>query len=367
MVMTPSTIMPGKTPDLVGNCTLSPGSRDQYMAQVNSIILSHSQLSQDHGFKDLYSVSTANPIGAHVFSDNLLHTNQGTGGILSNSDHPSFIEFIYWLPNRNSTGWFRCQAFGIDSVGHSIILTSPAVHVTIGEDSTVSTTTPSNDVCQKLTSCQQDLHNKVMTQEQTISDQNQKISTLENQVAQYKSELNTVSRKLDALIASNQTLGLAQTALNLTGQVSSGPETTDIFYVSDSFKGTRYYLSRRTNMSDQDISDAVCYVHGGYLAEINDKAEYDFIQQFIGSLGLSRSFRGIHVGGKTSPRSLIKTIYFYYHFHDTMYFDWSSPDLPGNHVGCLILDSWYQWKMSVFVCESKFAFLCEVPDHPLDN
>ena len=61
------------------------------------------------------------------------------------------------------------------------------------------------------------------------------------------------------------------------------------FDVSREFKG-KYYLASKTANFDIVTADATCAAYGGYLAELDDEAEYDFVSNFIRSLGESIHF-----------------------------------------------------------------------------
>ncbi|KAK6980416.1 hypothetical protein BgiMline_021429 [Biomphalaria glabrata] len=54
-----------------------------------------------------------------------------------------------------------------------------------------------------------------------------------------------------------------------------------LFQRSDVYKGRRYYLSQQDPISRSEEAMATCALYGGYLAEIQDLDEFNFIAAFI--------------------------------------------------------------------------------------
>ena len=66
----------------------------------------------------------------------------------------------------------------------------------------------------------------------------------------------------------------------------------DKFDVSAVFQGRRYYVTKALASFSIRIADFLCEAIGGYLTEIEDKEEYDFLFEFLKGVGGDDFFTG---------------------------------------------------------------------------
>ncbi|KAH9502951.1 hypothetical protein Btru_072448 [Bulinus truncatus] len=86
--------------------------------------------------------------------------------------------------------------------------------------------------------------------------------------------------------------GVCLSSEELTSRLESSRNW--FFKRSDVYKGRRYYLSQQDPISRSEQSMATCVLYGGYLAEIDDVDEYNFIKTFIKQFS---GFRIVLIGG----------------------------------------------------------------------
>lgn len=65
-----------------------------------------------------------------------------------------------------------------------------------------------------------------------------------------------------------------------------------VFDVSSPFRGKHYLLSKKAKSFRIAKADATCADYGGYLLELSDKAEYDFVFEFMQTVGTTEAAIG---------------------------------------------------------------------------
>ena len=130
----------------------------------------------------------------------------------------------------------------------------------------------------------------------------------------------------------------------------------DSFDISEVFQGKRYFVTKNVAVFDIKAANVQCNVLGGFLFEIENKEEYDFVFNFCKSLGGNDFYTGgndIEKEGKWT----------YWHSGMSVAFpNWrqGQPDNGGGSEDCLILRMSYGASNDEF-CGHKGKFVCEVP------
>ena len=129
------------------------------------------------------------------------------------------------------------------------------------------------------------------------------------------------------------------------------------FVVSQPFRGKRYFVTKnegRFNIADADFQ---CELLGGYLAELNDKSEYNFVWNYCKGLG------GVHffTGGNDIEREGRWT--FYHSKNPVTYRNWAGhqPDNNRNNEDCMELRINYGASNDAPCNYPTVKFICEVP------
>ncbi|XP_059151284.1 uncharacterized protein LOC131937697 [Physella acuta] len=136
-----------------------------------------------------------------------------------------------------------------------------------------------------------------------------------------------------------------------------------LFEASGPSNGRRYYLSKPLVNVDIVKSQAVCELMGGYLLEIDDQAEYNFVKNFI--QGFS-GFEIVYTGAKDEDQDRVWV--FKYSGKKVTFIDWQTGQ-PTNDAVCMtLLFRFGAWKMDDYNCNDNSGntrFICEVPDRPV--
>lgn len=128
------------------------------------------------------------------------------------------------------------------------------------------------------------------------------------------------------------------------------------FHSSDSFKGKRYHLSKVKAKFDIEAADQQCMEIGGYLVEIDDQEEFDFVVDFIRPLADTK----LYTGGNNLENS--SEWRFWHTKRPVQFFNWEAgqPDNFGGDENCMELkfylngfnDLNYQFDEK-FICETE--------------
>ncbi|XP_059146617.1 uncharacterized protein LOC131934574 [Physella acuta] len=229
---TPSNVVVGVTRYLDVKCSITRGD-DSSMESLISLIISRSTNPQDTNFKELASLTMFTP---EVQIKDISEVNITASGKIDNNGE-SYIKLLWEYPDATKSGVYQCEAHGIDHTGH------PAyVNVT----TLVSSTHPD-------------------------------VETLTGQIK-------TLTSLIEQLTKRQDNLTLDET--NLKGRVNSWNRRLEVarqnfFKISPVFNGRRYLLSKKQITFVVDDFVGECNLFGGYLAEIDSEAEYNFIIQHL--------------------------------------------------------------------------------------
>ncbi|KAK0053234.1 myosin-7 [Biomphalaria pfeifferi] len=123
---------------------------------------------------------------------------------------------------------------------------------------------------------------------------NNEINTLKSESSTLKTQIDKLSRKNKELTDENMTLRQLYSQVNsrldseikmLQQNVLKNVRATahSIFHVSRSYFGRRYYLTKEKQFYCIKAAQNLCSGYGGYLAEVNDGSELNFVTSFLSS------------------------------------------------------------------------------------
>ena len=232
MMSSPDAVAEGVTQSLDVNCTLirQPGSN---LGTPMSVIVSkYNGNTNNSGYVEIASIAIGRP-------DTVDFKNSSGGvtgrGHLSTSSN-SYLSLHWVKPTQEAQGRYLCQAYSMDAQGHPVV-TETTVTVA-GGDAT-------GQILQRL--------------QQTEAAQADLKSLLDKVVAE--------NDKLKTCCSDNTfRLDKARDAL--------------ILATSGEHLGQKYLLSHGV-MNSQAFSNAFCQLFGGYLAEIDDEDEWNFVYDFL--------------------------------------------------------------------------------------
>ncbi|CAL1529708.1 unnamed protein product [Lymnaea stagnalis] len=159
-----------------------------------------------------------------------------------------------------------------------------------------------------------------------------------------------------------QTLSFAQMKAELRRVKSAFLE--EFYFVSLRYENSFYFLPKNIKERTIDESEIRCKKFGGYLVEINDQSEYDFIVSFIKDLpGFQTVYTGEEYKSTQAPGRIRKDLVYRRSKEPVLFTDWSRGE--PNHLpseNCLTLEKTMGWKMNDNICtaSSQGTFLCEV-------
>ncbi|KAH9489478.1 hypothetical protein Btru_049365 [Bulinus truncatus] len=122
------------------------------------------------------------------------------------------------------------------------------------------------------------------------------------------------------------------------------------------YNTNRYLLSR--GIADISEAQVTCSIYGGYLAEMDDKDEFDAIRKFISKNKLH--VHAVYIGVEDRERENTWT----YSYSHSLAFTKFHPDEPdgGTSEGCVVLQSDKKFQMADTSCLDSYNFLCEIPE-----
>ena len=129
----------------------------------------------------------------------------------------------------------------------------------------------------------------------------------------------------------------------------------DKFDVSAVFQGRRYLVSHALASFNIRIADFLCEAMGGYLTEIEDKEEYDFLFEILKGVGGDNFFTGANDIDEEG-------VWTYWHSGKPVtYVNWASGQ-PDNYKNedCMEIN----FELNAFNdrhCTANAKFVCEVP------
>ncbi|XP_059179008.1 uncharacterized protein LOC131958138 [Physella acuta] len=303
---TPSSIVLGVTRHLDVKC-VTTRERNSTMETLISLIISRSTNPPNTTFKELASLTMSTPVVQITDVSEINLT--ATGNIDNNGE--SYISLVWEYPDATKSGVYKCEARGIDHLGHNVYAQSTTL---------VSSTHPDVD---------------------TLSGQIKTLTSLIEQLTedgkQQKKRLDSWSRRLEVA-------------------------RQNMFTISPIFNGRRYLLSRKHSSLTLDDAAAECNLFGGYVAEIDSDAEHKFI---IEHLLATEHYLCVAIGAKFDVN---ENIWINTHSNTTVtYFNWlpGKPDrVPFADCLCLLPPAWFMHEMQCSFSGTDYSigYICEVPE-----
>lgn len=132
------------------------------------------------------------------------------------------------------------------------------------------------------------------------------------------------------------------------------------FYISEEFRSHRYYMYTKAQYFTSNDAHFHCHMYGGYLAEINDAEEFNFVRNFIKEKGAK--FYEVVIGGSDEDQEG-KWVYPYSNTTATyLNFTAGQPDGGrGANDLCYWRDGNYLMSDCYPTLSSAWTFLCEIP------
>jgi len=226
LTSTSSTIHEGYTKTLTLTCTFTPAPGTEF-SLVTSLIVSRERSDQNVSSPGYLEIATLTA----VHTDQVVVTDSLSAHVTGRltTGQRSFITFQWKYPSREVEGRYKCQVNGMNNLGHPVVTSATTV-----------------------------ISERPMDLEIVLS----KVKTLE------VNQDDLISR-LDA----------AQTELQQRREKDN--ETRTAFAQSIyNFRGHQYLLSRPYPWN-VPVADVMCRTLGGYLVEVNDEEEFQFVQQVL--------------------------------------------------------------------------------------
>ncbi|GFO13258.1 C-type lectin [Plakobranchus ocellatus] len=317
----PPAVEEGVTPHLTIKCAVAkPASKISLL----SIILSRQPLQGNQEAMELASISSFD--GGQV--KNIDNTVAVLSGAIAAHD-ASFISMSYSRPSRNETGLYTCRANLMDELGHP-----------------------------------QTSFSDVLVQEET------------SQLQTYASLVQGLSSQVQGAASccanlSSSVADLEQTAKRLTIALDY-VQTNLMFEMSSAYRGKVYYYSKYS-VDGIDAAESSCEIMGGFLAEIQDSAEWTFVSTLLKNAAGKFPSRNVTLLG--AQDSTAEGSWFWTHSKSPVTFTaWESgsPNDVNHTENCLgatftgTKASWIDVSCDVSVTKipsqrPDTGFLCEVP------
>ena len=367
-----SSVNDGFTKSLSLNCSFQHPHSTEFSV-IYSLILSKTQTTEDTIYNEIAmatsispnNVSVQNSLGAQVT------------GHLSQSDI-SHIQYMWQYPSSQVSGKYLCRAHGMDHLGHPVTVATEAsiaekeVDLEMILDQMKQMQMTQDKLKSQLNDTQKHLINTTAQLVKVQSEQNithAQLNQLTHELDQTKSEHNKTELVLELAMAKleNVTNQQSKTMLEkmaLFELLTLGNITKASMaeHISKPYLGHEYLLSKLSkNKVSVDVMELECQFVGGYLAEISDQAEFDFVENFLNSV----TYDGIYVNVGAHDRGHEATWNYIHSGGKVSFFNWI-PDEPNNSGGlenCIVLTKYKgAVAMNDLRCEHENErFLCEIP------
>lgn len=129
-----------------------------------------------------------------------------------------------------------------------------------------------------------------------------------------------------------------------------------LFVTSPAYNGSLYLLSR-ADMGHVYMAQFICFVQGGYLAEINSAAEFRNVRAFV--KGQLNQTSDVIVWLGASDQRVESKWELMYNRGGAVYLEWGG--FPSTGYDCLVLSSTTDFFMNDQRCGENGRVLCEVP------
>ncbi|CAL1546032.1 unnamed protein product [Lymnaea stagnalis] len=295
----PTTIEIGLTPRLDVRCSLSHGV-DTELASLVSLFISRSPDTDTLNFQEIASINT---FSGNV--SNVLHSGAAVSGFINNAGQSSLS--MHWTyPSLQEAGIYKCVANGVDGAGHSLSVASSSV---------VAIEQPS--------------------------------------MSQVVDELRKMKLNIDNALANSCISGCWHSRLEQMKKAR--------FEISSLYQGHRYLLSLNDNGLSAWSAEESCELYGGYLAEVDDDPELQFMQGFIRAHSTA-GHKMVLIGGRHTTGG-----WAFSRSGQPLTFTKWSHGMPDGKFNCLYLWSgsgWLMYDLACLLVDVTYypRYLCEVPE-----
>ncbi|KAK7005233.1 perlucin [Biomphalaria glabrata] len=301
LTATPTAVGVGLTRQLEVKCTFSRDS-GSIINSLLSLHIAHSANVDNPSFSLLASINSNDNKVTGV----ILNTGAKVSGGINNNGE-SFLKITWSYPLKRNGGRYRCRANGANSVGKVV----DSIKGTI-----VTADVPNiNSIVQ---------------------------------------ELINVNKRIDDQESGGS--GSLSGRLNVSGALRTQ------FVISEPYKGRRYYLSFRPYLHTVQDAHFRCQMYGGYLTEIDDSDEFEFVRNFLKNQK-ERNYFEIFIGANDEENEGRWVYPYSNRTAPYLYFRTGQPDGGrGANNLCFWRDGDFYMSDCILYPNQDWGFLCEIPN-----
>ena len=266
------------------------------------------------------------------------------GEIGRNDVSMSQIGISWKYPLASSYKQYKCVVDGLDSNGRA---------VTISIASEPSITSPDS-----IDIAVSDNHGAI--DKQQVNCTSTDMESVELDFQNLTSKVDDIGEAVNSLeeLIENQNLTILQRQQTILNELKLAKiaSVLDKFDVSAVFQGRLYFVTKAVASFNIRNADFLCDVMGGYLTEIEDKEEYDFLFQFLKGVGGDNFFTGANDIDEEG-------VWTYWHSGKPVtYGNWQSgqPDNNQTNGDCMEIHISLNSTNNRH-CTADAKFVCEVP------
>ena len=258
----------------------------------------------------------------------------------------SQLVFSWKSPRNGQASQYKCIANGLDRNGRvvTISITSDAA---MPSGSTSDGT--SKDYLRLLTK------NIMSGVANTTTEIEQSVHTVDTNVEKLQKNVDSLGEQLKT---QNSTIEKLQESITSFTELYKLSYLMSNFDVSEVHRGSKYFVSRTVSPFNIQAADSLCSMLGGYLVEIDDDDEFNFVLKFVKHVGGARNF--FTGGNDIEEEGVFK---FWHSKRPVTFFTWGAASEPSNSLNnehCIEIrfdhDRYNDW-----VCNSKAKYVCEAP------
>ncbi|GFS00929.1 C-type lectin, partial [Elysia marginata] len=198
---------------------------------------------------------------------------------LARSDLERIANQSLWKsPHSSHIGQYKCVANGLGGDGRVVTISLTSDASTPG--------TPASDIDKwgKLSQITKTFVATVANSTREIEDGVETVGTNVGVVLRKFNQLET------ALEVQNSTIQRLEDHISSLTELYKSTYLASNFDVSERFRENLYFVSKVVARFNIQAADALCGLLGGYLVEIDDQEEYNFVLKFLQTVGGTESF-----------------------------------------------------------------------------
>ena len=229
-----------------------------------------------------------------------------------------------------------------------------SLHVTLGQFQAKSYVAD-EQISSKFADLSEELNDLNVKSEDKFGNVSSQILDLTNQVADFETkfrEMNEgVSNQLETLAAN-----LKDFRSDMNGQFKKPGIDRSRFEVSDKYRNSEYLVSKTEANFNTAIN--LCRESGGYLVELDDKEEYQFVKDLVKRIGGSDHF---WTGGNDIDR---EGTFVYYNSKKPVPSNFWTRGMPDDNKGnedCVEIRLSFGSGINDWVCTRSGKYVCELP------